>query len=223
MSEPEREPQSSTQRLPVLERAPAADLDQSASASAYDPAEGRGGRAGRFWAGRRTPAALLALVLLAVAGVLLYDVSSVRAGRPAMHWRHVVADDLATRRLHDIWVEVGAGIAMAVGLWLIVLALTPGLRSVLPMRQDSAQVRAGLERDAAALVLRDRAMEVSGVQSVRIRMKRSRVAVRARSHFRELDDVRADLDAALSAGITELGLAAPPRLSVHVGRPAKKG
>ena len=41
------------------------------------------------------------------------------------------------------------------------------------------------------MVLRDRAMEVSGVQSVRVRMTRGRVDVRAVSHFRELDDVRA--------------------------------
>lgn len=217
------EPENSTQRLPVVEQSPPG-LGQSASA--HDPTpgtEGRSSRAGRFWSGRRAPAAVLALVLLAGAGLLLYDVSSVRAGRPAMHWRHVVADGLATRPLDDIRIEVGASVAMAIGLWLIVLAGTPGLRSVLPMRRDSPQVRAGLERDAAALVLRDRAMEVSGVQSVRIRVKRSRVMARARSHFRELDEVRTDLDAALSVGIAELGLASAPRLSVHVGRPAGKG
>ncbi|WP_406140899.1 DUF6286 domain-containing protein [Streptomyces sp. NBC_01089] len=216
------EADDSTRRLPVMEKAPA-EPSSPGSATAYVPAPGSGGRARRFWSGRRTPAGLLALVVLAAAGVLLYDVSAVRAGRPAMHWRRVVADDLATRPLDNIWIKVCAGVVMAIGLWLLILALTPGLRSLLPMRRDSPQVKAALERDAAALVLRDRAMEVAGVQSVRIRMKRSKVKVRARSHFGELDDVRSDLTDAMATGITALGLGSRPRLSVRVGRPAGKG
>ncbi|WP_405944884.1 DUF6286 domain-containing protein [Streptomyces sp. NBC_00144] len=216
------EADDSTRRLPVMEKTPA-EPSGPGSATAYAPVPGSGGRARRFWSGRRTPAALLALVVLAAAGVLLYDVSAVRAGRPAMHWRRVVADDLATRPLDSIWIKVCAGVVMAIGLWLIILSLTPGLRSLLTMRRDSPQIKAALEREAAALVLRDRAMEVPGVQSVRIRMKRSKVRVRARSHFRELDDVRADLDSAMATGINGLGLASRPRLSVHVSRPAKKG
>jgi hypothetical protein len=204
------------------------DLDQSASAAAYEPAsrtaDGDGGKAGRFWSVRRVPAGLLALVVLGGAGLLLYDVAAVRADRPAMHWRRATAEYLAKWRLEEVWVLASAGVAVLLGVCLIVLAVTPGLRALLPMRRDVAAVRAGLDREAAALVLRDRAMEVSGVQSVRVRMGRSKVSVRAQSHFRELDDVRADLDAALSTGIRELGLARQPALYVHVGlRSAKKG
>jgi hypothetical protein len=43
------------------------------------------------------------------------------------------------------------------------------------------------------------------------------------SHFRELDDVRADLEATLADGIRGLGLVRPPALSVHVVRPGRKG
>jgi hypothetical protein len=70
-------------------------------------------------------------------------------------------------------------------------------------------------------MLRDRAMEVSGVRSVRVRVGRRKVRVRAVSHFRELDDVRADLDAVLAEGIKGLGLARRPGLSVHVARANK--
>lgn len=84
-------------------------------------------------------------------------------------------------------------------------------------------MRAGLDRTAAALVLRDRAVEVPGVQSVRVRMGRKKAKVRALSHFRELDDVRNDVDAVLTTAVRELGLAKPPGLSVQVHRPAKKG
>jgi hypothetical protein len=207
---------------------PVLDLDQSASAAAYEPpaasGDGDGGKAGRFWSARRMPAGLLALVVLGGAGLLLYDIAAVRADRPAMQWRKALAGDLATWQVDELGVLGAAVAAMVVGVCLIVIAVTPGLRALLPMRRDIASVRAGLDREAAALVLRDRAMEVSGVQSARVRMGRTKVSARALSHFRELDDVRADLDAALGAGIRELGLARPPALTVHVSRPpAKKG
>ncbi|MFF3752339.1 DUF6286 domain-containing protein [Streptomyces sp. NPDC002018] len=202
-------------------------LDLSASATRYEPRPTLSGeadhRAGRFWSSRRIPAALVSLILLGAAGLLLYDIAAVRAGQPAMYWRRRLADELARQPLDRTWVLVGACVAMALGLWLVVLALTPGLRRVLPMRRDVAEVRGGLDREAAALVLRDRAMEVSGVQSARVRVGRSRVRARALSHFRELDAVRADLDEALGTGIGELGLARPPSLTVRVRRPVKKG
>ncbi|MBA2948428.1 DUF6286 domain-containing protein [Streptomyces himalayensis] len=219
----------STQRLPVVEREPGAapsDLDQSASAAAYEPlptAEGDDGRPRRFWSARRIPAALLALLVFAGAGLMLYDIAAVRADRPAMQWRKTLARELAQRPLDNLWVLIGAGVAAALGLWLLVLATTPGRRAVLPMRRVHPDVRSGLHRDAAAMVLRDRAMEVSGVQSARVRVRRRKVDVRAVSHFRELDEVRGDLDTVLADGIRELGLGRAPALSVHVRRPGKKG
>ncbi|GAA2990048.1 DUF6286 domain-containing protein [Streptomyces fulvorobeus] len=220
--------ESGTRRLPAA--GPLADgevreQDRPASAAEHEPVPTleQGGRAGRFWSARRIPAALLALLVLGGAGLLLYDIAAVRAGHPAMGWRRSLADELARRPLDDVRVLTGAAVAAALGLWLILLAVTPGLRGLLPMRRDHVDVRAALDRRAAAMVLRDRAVEVSGVQSVRVRMGRAKVRVRAVSHFRELDDVRADLDSVLATGIEELGLARPPRPSVHVRRPAKKG
>ncbi|MDR6980185.1 hypothetical protein J2X68_006923 [Streptomyces sp. 3330] len=177
----------------------------------------------RFWSARRVPAAVVALALLVVAAAFLYDVAAVRAHRSAMAWRSGLARQLAERPLDDIWVLVGAGVAAVLGLWLILLAVTPGLRDVLPMRRTRPDVRAGLHRDAAGLVLRDRAMEVAGVQSVRVRTGRRKADVRALCHFRDLDDVHADLDAVLTDAIRGLGLVRPLTLSVHVRRPGKKG
>ncbi|MGW3726033.1 DUF6286 domain-containing protein [Streptomyces sp. NPDC000851] len=216
-----------TQQLPVIEKEAAEpELGQSASSAAYEPlpaADADNGGNHRFWSARRIPAGIVALLLLVVAGAFLYDIAAVRADRPPMHWRRELARQLAERPLDDTWVLVGAGVTAALGLWLIVLATTPGLRAVLPMRRTHADVRAGLHRAAAATVLRDRAMEVSGVQSVRVRMRRKRADVRAVSHFRELDEVRADLDSVLADAIRGLGLARRPALTVHVRRPGRKG
>lgn len=216
MSEPQGF-EGTTQRLPVIEKAPAGE-------PAYGPPpSGRDGDQGRFWSARRIPAGIVALLVLAVAGLFLYDIAAVRAHRPGMAWRRELARRLAERHLDDTWVLVGAGVAAALGLWLLVLAVTPGLRGVLPMRRTHPDVRAGLHREAAAFVLRDRAMEVAGVQSVRVRMRRARADVYALSHFRELGDVRADLNATLDDAISGLGLTHPPALSVHVRRPGRKG
>lgn len=179
-------------------------------------------RARRFWAVRRIPAALLAAVVLGGTGLLLYDVAAVRADHSAMAWRRELAHGLATRPLDSTAVVVGAAVAVLLGVWLLVLAVTPGLRAVLPMRREHTDVRAGLDREAAALTLRDRVMEVSGVQSVRVRVGRAKVAVRAVSHFRPLDEVRADVETALATGVEELGLARPPAPTVRVARPSRK-
>ncbi|WP_323368987.1 DUF6286 domain-containing protein [Streptomyces alkaliterrae] len=176
---------------------------------------------GRFWSVRRAPALIVGLLLLAGTALLLYDVALVRAGRRGGAWRRELAADLATRRLDDPVVVVCAAAAVLLGLWLLVLALTPGLRNLLTMHGEP-DLRAGLERGAAALVLRDRAMEVPGVRSVRVSVRRRRVRVRAESHFRDVDTVRAETEEALADGMASLGLTRPPRLAVQVRRPVKR-
>ncbi|MFC5722463.1 DUF6286 domain-containing protein [Streptomyces gamaensis] len=179
-------------------------------------------RARRFRSARRVPAVLAAVVVLGAAGALLYDVAAVRASRPATAWRRRLARELAERPLDDAWIVAGAAVAVVLGGWLLVLAVTPGLRGVLPMRRDTPGLRAGLDRRAAALVLRDRALRIPGVQSVRVDVGRRLIRVRAQSHFRDLDDVRSDLDDVLADGVRELGLARHPVLSVRVHRPVKR-
>lgn len=206
--------------------APPADGTPGAGTGATAATHGSGRSARRFWSARRIPAALLALLSAAAIGLLLYDVVSVRAGRSAMRWRRRLAEELATRSLDDVWMIVGAALAMALGLWLFLLAVTPGQRRLLPMRRPTGfagteEVRAGLDRRAAALVLRDRAMRVPGVQSAGVAVGRRKVKARAQAHFRDLEEVRADLDAALSDAVTFLGLARQPRLTVQVRRPKK--
>ncbi|MEV5507366.1 DUF6286 domain-containing protein [Streptomyces orinoci] len=177
---------------------------------------------GRFWSSRRVPAAIAALVLMAVSGLFLYDVAAVRAHHPAMHWRRRLAHELATRHLGNGWVIAGAVLAMLLGLWLIALAVTPGMRGVLPMRHELPEVRAGLDRRAAALVLRDRVLEIAGVRAVRVEVGRRVIRVRVQAHFRDLDEVRADVDAVLAEAVRELGLGRQPVLAVRVQRAVRR-
>jgi hypothetical protein len=203
-----------TQRTAVLTK------PQDTGPSAYRPPHGP---ARRFWSRRRVPSGIVALLVFAGSGLLLYDIAAVRLGHPAMQWRRTLAHELATRPLDDVAVLSGAAVAAVLGLWLLLLAVTPGLRGLLPMRQSHADVRAALHRRAAGLVLRDRAVQVQGVQTAGVHTGRHRVRVRALAHFRDLDDVRADLHAALSEGVRDLDLAHPLALTVRVARAGRKG
>ncbi|WP_228446997.1 DUF6286 domain-containing protein [Streptomyces paludis] len=205
----------------ALDPAEAPEREPVPTLADYD--DGPAARATRFWSARRIPATVVSLIVLGASGLLLYDIAAVRAGHEAMSWRRQLARQLERQPLDRTWVLAAAALAMALGLWLLALALTPGLRRLLPMRREFTHVRAGLDREAAELALRDRAMEVSGVRSARVRMRRSRVRVRVQSHFRPLDDVRADLERALGDGVRGLGLDRRPALTVRVRRPARKG
>ncbi|MCE7082242.1 DUF6286 domain-containing protein [Streptomyces sp. ST2-7A] len=181
-------------------------------------AEG-GPRAHRFRSARRVPAALTALVLLGILGVLLYDVISVRAGRPAAEWRVRLADELATRPVDDPVVLMGAAIAILLGLWLLLLALTPGLRGLLPLRREDPDLRTGIERSAVGHVLRDRAVRVSGVRSARVAVGRRRIRVAAETHFRDPEEVRTELRSELEEALDDIALAHRPGLALRVRRP----
>ncbi|CAM5266133.1 DUF6286 domain-containing protein [Streptomyces coeruleorubidus] len=218
---------ANTWRQPTGDSDLSSDPGQATPSADGTPEAGAGSTAARrFWSARRLPAALVALLAVGGIGLLLYDVVSVRAGRSAMSWRRRLAEELATRPLDDTWMIVGAAVAMALGLWLFLLAVTPGLRRLLPMRQPTGipgaeEVHGGLDRRAVALVLRDRARQVAGVQSARVAVGRRKVKARAWAHFRDLKEVRSDLDATLSEAVTSLGLVRQPTLTVHVRRPKK--
>lgn len=198
-----------------------ADAATAADPTATADAGGAAGRrrtASRRWSQRRFPAALVALVLAAACGVLLFDTVRVRTGHTAAAWRKSLTRELATRTLDDPWVLTGAAVAAVVGLCLIVVALTPGHRHLLPLARPDADpdVEAVLDRDGAAVMLRDAALQTPGVSEARIRVRRRHVTARARVGFRDPETVESELTDTLRRQITGLGLATDPRLTVRV-------
>ncbi|WP_406109210.1 DUF6286 domain-containing protein [Streptomyces sp. NBC_01003] len=182
------------------------------------PHDGWGARSPRLWSARRVPAALVALVTLCVAGVLLYDVIAVRAGHRAGVWRIRLADELATRPVDDLWLLIAAAVAVILGLWLLILALTPGLRRLLPLRAPDGcpDMEAWLDRKGAALLLRDAAMRVPGISGARVRVGRRRVTTRADVRFRDPATVRDELTQALQDQCRRLGVAHTPRVTIRL-------
>ncbi|MEU6012350.1 DUF6286 domain-containing protein [Streptomyces sp. NPDC047453] len=185
-------------------------------------ADGHGGRrkSHRPWSARRLPAALVALVILVAAVGTLIDVVAVRAGRRTSAWRSNLAHELAARPVDDVWMLTGAAVAAAVGVWLIVLALSPGLRHLLPLRSPAncapPRLHASLDRDSAAAALRDAAMTVPGVGRAHVRVRRHRVKARADIRFRDPQQVKKDLAAVLDEERDRLTLSRPPCVVVRV-------
>ncbi|WP_344338846.1 DUF6286 domain-containing protein [Kitasatospora putterlickiae] len=130
----------------------------------------------RLRAPRTVAAAVVATVVLVVAGGLLYDVVAVRTGHQARRWRAELADELATRHLDDPAVLLGAGAGVLVGGCLLWLALAPGLRRWLPLRPHG-ETAAVIDRSGVAALLADRAAGTPGVEHLRVRVGRRRVRI----------------------------------------------
>lgn len=191
---------------------------QPAPAHENTPSGGRAAR--RPWSPRRFPAALVALVAAAACAALLYDVLSVHlADRPPAGPRTGAVDWLATHGPGDPAVVAGGAVAAVLGAWLLCLALTPGLRGVLPMAPvpGGHGQRAVLDRTAAAGLVRDAASAVPGVTHVRVRCGRRRVRLRARLSFGDRPATRAALRTTAGAALASLGLSRPlkPRVTLR--------
>lgn len=210
-------PPAHDEQTPAKE-APETGQPDIRSPAMRSPHDGWGAGSPRLWSARRIPAALVALVTLCAAGVLLYDVIAVRAGHRAGAWRIRLAHELATRPVNDPWLLIAAAVAVILGLWLLILALTPGLRRLLPLRAPDgcADMGAWLDRRGAALVLRDAAMRVPGVSGARVRVGRHRVTTRADVRFRDPATVRDELTQALQDQCRQLAVAHTPRLAIRL-------
>jgi uncharacterized alkaline shock family protein YloU len=196
----------------------------TAAVRAEDTAEARS-PAGvrRPWSARRVPALLVAFAGAAGAAYLLSEAVARRTGHavlPALAQPDVL-HRVATTSPADPAALLAGAVALGCGLWLLGAAVLPGLRDRLPMTVRTADTRAVLDRSAVRLLLRDRALAVPGVTSVRVRVGRRRARVRARAGYGELAFVRAELSTAVDEMLDSLGLARP--LRPRVGLRAEPG
>ncbi|MFE6855756.1 DUF6286 domain-containing Asp23/Gls24 family envelope stress response protein [Streptomyces sp. NPDC057674] len=162
-------------------------------------------RARRPWSGRRLPAAATALVVATAAGALL--VRGARGGlTPSSALRSVPLTDAR-------WIGAGAAVAV-LGVVLIVLALTPGMRRWLPLVRPDGDTRAAIDRSSVGLLLRDAALGVDGVSRVEVRSGRGRRRVRVLVAHGSTDGARQAAEWSASAALSGIGLGRPGRLSV---------
>ncbi|MFB6909071.1 DUF6286 domain-containing protein [Streptomyces bacillaris] len=170
----------------------------------------------RIRAERRVPSAVLAVAGAVACGLVLADVVAVRLGGAPADWRTAVLDWAAAHGPADSAVRVGGAVAALAGVWLLGCALLPGARRRLRMGAPTPELRAQLDRTAAARILRERALGVSGVVGARVSVRRRRARVRVVVGYGDPEEVRSEAVRVLNAGLAELGLARTPVLRVGV-------
>ncbi|MFJ3666159.1 DUF6286 domain-containing protein [Streptomyces sp. NPDC090106] len=182
-----------------------------------DPAPPAGRTPRRLWSRRRVPAAVQAALAAAACAALAVDLVLVHAAhRPAAAWRVQAVHWLAQHGPADRSVTVAGALTALLGGWLIVLAVTPGLRRRATVRVPAAGVVAAVDRPAVEALVRDAVGAVPGVGTVRVRTGRRRVVVRAGLLFGESARVRDDVTAAAGGALASCALRRPRGLRVRV-------
>ncbi|WP_432123632.1 DUF6286 domain-containing Asp23/Gls24 family envelope stress response protein [Streptomyces sp. C10-9-1] len=164
----------------------------------------------RWWSQRQLPSALLTMPVALAAALLVLDVFGTPIGGSAGS----TESGWALSRLGVPAVTAMAGAVAALGLAMIALALTPGLRRLHTIA-STARLRAAVDRRALEALVQDAAERVTGVSTVRVRLRRRRMAVRAELAF---GSRAAALDLARREAVTALAgcrLHRTPRLSLN--------
>ncbi|GAA1135214.1 hypothetical protein F4556_001764 [Kitasatospora gansuensis] len=166
-------------------------------------------RARRLRTARTGWTGLVVVAALVVGGGLLYDAVAVRTGHRARPWRAETADRLATVHLDDPVVQISAGAAVLIGALLLGLAVAPGMRRWLPLRQPGAVI----DRAGVAALLTRRARQLDGVSWVKIKVRRARTRVTVAGPADP-----AEVQRELRTELARVPLAGEHRLDVRTGR-----
>jgi len=185
------------------------------SAKPPDDGWGDGAKVRRPWSPRGLPASLVALVVGGAAGTALYIGVMAKVDR-APRWSRDALEHAETHVWRDDAVVAGGLIAAVVGLWLIVLALTPGRRGLLRLRSPGGAMTAYMTKRTAASFLRHTALASSGVLDARVRMGRRKAVLRVDYHFRDPDELHDELTESLEERAKALTLARVPRVDLRL-------
>ncbi|MFE3263271.1 DUF6286 domain-containing Asp23/Gls24 family envelope stress response protein [Streptomyces sp. NPDC059215] len=184
--------------MPPLPTPSASTPSVSASSVSAPRSEGGDRRAPRRrWSRRRVPMTAVMLMGTVSFGAVALDMIRVRAAhRPAAAWRTGTLNWLTGHGPGDTQVVLAGGGLALLGLWLTVLAVTPGRRRLLTLSAPGTSLDAAADRSAVAASVRDAVADVPGIGPVAVRVRRRRVVVRAGLAFGDRDTARDEVAAA---------------------------
>ncbi|MGW5531722.1 DUF6286 domain-containing Asp23/Gls24 family envelope stress response protein [Streptomyces xanthochromogenes] len=205
-------PRMTVTRLESRDAAPESSGERASEAKAS---------ARRWWSARRAPTAALILLAGVSCAAVTGDVIRVHiTGHSTGAWRERAVDRLAGLHVDDLGVTVASLVAAALGVWLMVLAFTPGRRRLLPLTTDGARQSVVIDRLSVAALARDAVGSVDGVERVRVRAGRRRLTVRAGLAFGEQETALREATAATERILAGCHLHRRLRCRVHV-RPTR--
>ncbi|MYU06846.1 Asp23/Gls24 family envelope stress response protein [Streptomyces sp. SID8366] len=171
----------------------------------------------RWWSQRRAPMAVLTLAAAAVCAAITADVIRVHATHHrAAEWRMRLVEWLAGHAPGDAPVVLVGVVVALFGVWMTVLALTPGRRQQMPLTVTTRGWSAAVDRYALATLVRDTVGDVPGIEAATVRVRRRRVKVRAHLAFGDREAAREQVVAAARQALAGCGLSRTPRLKVTV-------
>jgi hypothetical protein len=137
-------------------------------------------------------------------------------GNPLIWPQHGISDQLRETHWDDVPILAIAAAATLLGLTLIVSGLTPGKRLLVPLAGDDPQVTAGIARRDLREAISDAAVNVDGVRSVRVRLRRGSATVLARSVLRDTTGLDQTLDEAVGRRLDGIRPVRPLSVEVKV-------
>lgn len=170
---------------------------------------------------RIVPATVVALLLLTAAVLVVVSCVQVLTGQPPVVPFADLAAVGAQATLGDPGVVAVSVVVALVGLWLLLLALTPGSPTVLPLGDGGSGIDTGITRRSLDRALSDAAEGIDGVRSTTVRSRRNRVRADVRPAFGDPAQLRDRVRERLGERLAEIGPASTPRITVRVARPRK--
>lgn len=169
--------------------------------------------------GRALPAMLVALIAAAAGITVVIDVIAVQTGRSSIIWPYrQMADQLRTSRWDDIAILAVAAAIAFIGLLLLMAALTPGRKTLVPLATDDPHNEAGASRRSISRTLGEAATQVDGVSRARVSLGRRAVRIRARSRLRDTSGLDQQIQAAVGQRLDQVGPLRPLRVRASVRR-----
>ncbi|SNX66590.1 hypothetical protein SAMN06272735_8481 [Streptomyces sp. TLI_55] len=198
-------------RIRVTSLAPATGVGQEHRSAPADRAPRR------LSSRRRVPAAVLSAVATAVCGVLALDLVLVHAAHHSTAlWRSETVRRLSQHGPGDRSVTVASGLTVLLGLWMIVLAVTPGLLRRRTVHSPAPRVAAAVDRPVIESLARDAVGGVPDAGTVHVSGRRRRLSVRASLLFGERSSANAAVTAAVDSTPASCGPRRPHRLRVRL-------
>ncbi|MET7860075.1 DUF6286 domain-containing protein [Streptomyces sp. NPDC005318] len=163
---------------------------------------------------RRTiPAALTALVLLAVCVLLAVVAIQLIIGQSPLITYRSVTDTLHSTHWNDTIVLIAGGTLVLLGLLLLLAALLPGKPTVLPLTGD---VDAGVARRSLRHALQHAVASVDGVSRVKLKLGRRTIVARIRTHRTDTAGLTDAVHAALDQRLDQVGPLTRPAMKIKL-------
>ncbi|ANN17204.1 hypothetical protein SD37_17175 [Amycolatopsis orientalis] len=162
---------------------------------------------------RSIPATLTALVLLAACVLVAVVAVQMLLGEPPWIRYDSVAGTLHELRWNDLATAVVGGVAVLLGLILLLAAVLPGRLTVLPLQ---GELDSGASRRSYRSTLRAAAATVDGVSSATVKLKSRKVSAKVTTGRATTDGLAEAVRGAITHRLDQIDPALRPAVKVKV-------